>query len=123
MFEVLRRLTANYTEDEYKEWLMEPPVKSRAFRTMEEVEQYLEGAGIPKGKNVFTIPDISKCHGIKDIACLLTDVADDTGYEPEFLWEIFSDCMKESLEDGEDIEKAYRENFAYVATVSYEQDW
>lgn len=98
MFEALRKLTANYTESEYEAWLM---------------EEYL--ADIPKGKNEFTIPTISDTDGFKDIACALADVAEATGYEPEFLYEMFSEQVK----DGQ----TRTEAFAYVAGVSYERDW
>ena len=98
MFEALRKLTANYTPEEYEAWLM---------------EDYL--ADIPKGKNEFTIPTISETDGFKDIACALADVAEATGYEPEFLYEMFS----EQVRDGQ----THKEAFDFVAGVSYEQDW
>ena len=98
MFEALRRLTADYTEAEYKAWLY---------------EEYL--ADIPKGKNEFTIPTISEEDSFKDIACALSEVAEETGYEAEFLYEMFS----ESVRDGQ----THKEAFDYVASVSYEYDW
>ena len=98
MFEALRKLTANYTPEEYEAWLY---------------EDYL--ADIPKGKNEFTIPTISEEDGVKDIACALAEVAEDTGYEPEFLYEMFSEIVR----DGE----TRTEAFEQVATISYEQDW
>ena len=98
MFEALRKLTANYTPAEYEAWLY---------------EDYL--ADIPKGKNEFKIPTISENDGFKDIACALSEVAEDTGYEAEFLYEMFSECVK----DGQ----TNKEAFDYVAGVSYEQDW
>lgn len=98
MFEALRKLTADYTEAEYEAWLM---------------EDYL--ADIPKGKNEFTIPTISENDGFKDIACALADVAEDTGYEPEFLYEMFSEQVK----DGQ----THKAAFEMVAGISYEMDW
>jgi len=98
MFEALRKLTANYTEAEYEAWLY---------------EDYL--ADIPKGKNEFTIPAITEEDGFKDIAVLLAEVAEETGYDAEFLYEMFS----EQVADGQ----TRTEAFAHVAGVSYEQDW
>ena len=98
MFEVLRRLTADYTEAEYREWLYEDYLKD-----------------IPKGKNTFEIPTIDENERIKDIACMLACVAEDTGYEAEFLYERFDECLR----DGQ----TRREAFDYVAGVSYEYDW
>ena len=98
MFEAIRRLTASYSKAEYEAWLM---------------EDYL--ADIPKGKNEFTIPTISETDGFKDIACALADVAEDTGYQPEFLYEMFS----EQVQDG----CSHKEAFDSVAATSYEQDW
>lgn len=98
MFEALRKLTATYDEAEYEAWLM---------------EDYL--ADIPKGKNEFTIPTISEDAGFREIACALADVAEDTGYEAEFLYEMFSEQVK----DGQ----THKEAFETVAGTSYEMDW
>ena len=98
MFEWIRKLTAGYTEEEYREWLY---------------EDYL--ADIPKGKNEFTIPTVTENYSFKDIACLLEEVAEETGYDSQFLCDMVSECM----EDGQSATEA----FAYVAGVSYEQDW
>ena len=101
MFECIRKLTANYTEDEYKEYLEEPPQVT----------------------NTRMYPDLRECRGMKDLACMLADVADDTGYEPEFLWDKFNDTLKEYVEDGMHVEKEYRRAYIDVAEISYEQDW
>lgn len=107
MFEALRKLTANYTEAEYEAWLYEECL-----------------ADIPKGKNKVKIPTISEKEHIKDIACMLTEVALDTGYEPEFLYERFDEMVDELVDVlGEPIGKAHKEAFDFVAGVSYEQDW
>lgn len=98
MFEALRRLTADYTPAEYEAWLYDDYLKD-----------------IPKGQNVFAIPSISEDDSFKDIACALSEVADATGYEAEFLYEMFS----ESVRDGQ----TRKEAFDSVATISYEQDW
>ena len=99
MFELLRRLTADYTEEERQEWFMETP------------------------QQIKPLPEIRGDERNKDIACLLADVADDTGYEPEFLYEVFDEQMNDYIELGEDIITARRKAFDHVATVSYEQDW
>lgn len=98
MFEALRRLTADYTPAEYEAWLY---------------EGYL--ANIPKGNNTFEIPTISENEHIKDIACMLSCVAEDTGYPAEYLYERYDECLR----DGQ----TRKEAFDFVAGVSYEQDW
>lgn len=102
MFEVLRRLTANYTEEEYKEWLAEPIAEPVATKR---------------------IPTIRGDERNKHVATALAEVALDTGYEPEFLYEVFDEQVNDRIELGEDIITARREAFDHVATVSYEQDW
>ena len=52
---------------------------------------------------------------IKDIAQTLTEVALDTGYEPEFLYERFD----EEVRDGD----TWAQALAYVTGVSMERDW
>ena len=92
MFEFLRKLTADYTEDEYVAWLHElgPVYKEKK-------------------------PTISENEHIKDIAVMLTEVACDTGYEPEYLYERYDECF----DDG----YSRKEAFDFVAGVSYERDW
>ena len=106
MFEWIRRLTANYTQKEYEDWLF---------------GSYL--AEIPKGKNVFEVADIGERAHIKDIVCMLSDVAEETGYEPEFLYERFDEITDDYLELGETLGDAHRLAFEETATISYEQDW
>lgn len=98
MFELLRRLTANYTEEEYNEWLAEPVLTKR-------------------------IPTIRGDERVKHVATALAEVALDTGYEPEFLYEVFDEQMNDYIELGEDTVTARRKAFDMVAQISYEQDW
>ena len=106
MFEALRKLTANYTEEEYNAWLFDDYLKD-----------------VPKGKNNYTVPEIKGNERIKDIACLLTEVADDTGYEPEFLYKQFDEAVADRRELGESFIDARRLAFNDVACISYEKDW
>lgn len=99
MFEWLRRLTADYTEEERQEWFMETP------------------------QQIKPLPEIRGDERNKDIACLLADVADDTGYEPEFLYEAFDEVLKDYLEDGVPFIRARRKAFIEVAETAMEQDY
>lgn len=100
--EAIRRLTANYTEEEYNKWL------------------WCEGNSTT-GNHYYD--SIKGNEHIKDIACNLACVADDTGYEPEFLYEMFDECTNDHQEMGEDFFTARKHAFDYVVGVSYEQDW
>lgn len=111
--EWLRKLTANYTEEEYKEYLQDTS----------DIYAYLEAAGIPKGKNVFKVPEIKGNERPKDVACLLSDVAENTGYSAEFLYGQFEEVVKDYQELGDTLINARKKAFEYVATVSYEHDW
>lgn len=106
MFEALRKLTANYTPEEYEKWLY---------------EDYL--ADIPKGKNDYTVPEIKGNERIKDIACLLTEIAEATGYAAEFLYKQFEEAVTDRRELGETFIDARRLAFNDVACISYEKDW
>ena len=105
----MRRLTADYTEEEYREYLEES------------VCDYLKD--IPKGKNIFEVPEVKGTESNKDIACLLSDVAQETGYEDSFLWDQFVESVKDLMDLGETFFEARKAAFESVATISYEQDW
>lgn len=96
MLEALRKITANYTEAEYERWIESEPTP---------------------------FPEVRGDERNKDIACMLADIADDTGYTPEFLYTMFDEVLKDYLEDGNAIAKARRKAFIEVAEISYEQDW
>lgn len=101
--ELLRRLTADYTEEEYKEWLNEPSDIDAITRRYNE--------------------PIRGDEHFKDIYCDLTCVAEDTGYEPEFLINMFCESVDDMVSLGESLKYAYKHSFDYVVGVSYEQDW
>lgn len=172
MLEIIRRLTANYTEAEYEAWLKELPTlpeemyrESRqrkdygyriadiAYDTGYEpdylweifedlVEDYIDqGRTVTQARKralteveyeawlettletVETLPKVTGRERNKDIACLLADVADDTGYEPEFLYETFDEVLKDYLEDGMPVIRARRRAFIEVAETAMEQDY
>ena len=116
MVELIRRLTADYSELEYKEWLNED-------------ESYLDYFEVARadGSYVFVDPKLYKkiepedvitiddTYTLKDIACALDEVASKTGYESELLYSIFMDKLK----DGD----TPKEAFDHVACVSHEMDW
>lgn len=98
----LRRLTANYNEEEYNKWLHETPQ--------------------PIDKRHYW-DSIKGDEHIKDIACDLACVADDTGYEAEFLYQMFDESVEDRMELGEDFIEARKHAFSDVTTISYERDW
>lgn len=99
MFEALRKLTANYTEAEYEAWIETAP------------------------ETVGTLPKVTGRERNKYIACLLADVALDTGYEPEYLYEVFDEIKDDYEELGMDTFEARKKAFYEVAEISYERDW
>lgn len=96
MFEALRKLTANYTEAEYERWIESEPTP---------------------------LPEVRGDERNKDIACMLADIADDTGYKPEFLYNMFDEVLKDYLEDGNAIVTARRKAFIEVAEIALERDY
>lgn len=56
-----------------------------------------------------------KIHRMKDLAILIEEVAEATGYAYEFL----AACVMELLEDGESAEEAFNE----VRGIAYEHDY
>lgn len=107
--EALRKLTANYTEEEYREYLEET------------VADYL--SDIPKGKNTYNVPEVTGKESNREIVCMLSDVAEETGYEESFLWERFAEIVRDLMELGESFFNARKEAFTDVVSISYEQDW
>ena len=107
--DAVRRLTANYTEEEYREYLEE-----KTF-------DYLHD--IPKGQNDYSVPEITGKERNKDIACLLSEIAEETGYESAFLYEQFEESYQDLRELGETAIEARKQAFNSVASISYEQDW
>lgn len=91
---LLRRLTADYTEEEYQEWLDEDTLTS-----------LLEPA--PKKEPMF--------HSMKEVSTALLDLSESTGYGYDFLVDVFN----ELLLDGNTIDEA----FNHVYCVSMEHDW
>ena len=60
---------------------------------------------------------------IKDIACELACVADDTGYQAELLYTMFEECVQQFQGDGDTYETARKRAFETVVITSYERDW
>ena len=144
--ETLRKLTADYTEEEYREYLNEAvetqtplptldlnlvsaclkPEEYKRFmheRYSDYIDAYLESNGIPKGQNNYTLPDVTGKESNKEIAGLLSNVAEETGYEETFLWEMFADVVRDMIDLGESFIEARKIAFRDVASISYEQDW
>ena len=101
--EDLRKLTANYTEEEYRNYLNAPTDVDALTR------KYYEPI---KGDEY-----------VKDIACDLACVADDTGYDAEFLYQMFDESVEDHMSLGETFEEARRSAFDVVVGISYERDW
>ena len=121
--EMLRKLTAAYSEEEYKEWLMEKPMTEEEYDTWADkkpdgIDDDVAAAEINYNKRQSRLLSRFGKINFKDkdeITEALHKVAKDTGYECHFLLEVFV----EGLMDGQ----TARESFIDVAMISYEQDW
>lgn len=69
------------------------------------------------------INDINGNEHFKDIFCDLTCVGLDTGYEPEFLIDVFNEGVDDLLSLGESRKYAYKESFRSVVITAYEYDY
>lgn len=58
-----------------------------------------------------------------DFAESLMEVEKDTGYEIDFLYDIFVEIFEEEMEDCMDYDEAAYNAAEHTVTVSYEQDW
>ena len=58
-----------------------------------------------------------------EMAEALIEVEKDTGYEIEFLYDIFTEIFEEEMEDCMDYETAAHKAAHETVTISYEQDW
>lgn len=58
-----------------------------------------------------------------DMAEALMDVEKDTGYEIDFLYDIFVEIFEVEMEDCMDYETAADVAAKETVTISYEQDW
>lgn len=101
MFEAIRRLTANYTEEEYHRWLW-----CDGLSTWVDMDANLDKWYYAKNLNYTSV---------HEIADDLMEVSEDTGYDYNFLIEMYTD----SIRDGQSCESAME----YVAGISYEKDW
>lgn len=127
MVELIRKLTANYDEKEYTDWLWSNDVECKDYLEEEESrDDYFEVA-TPDDKYVFInkklyrkvdASDILKLTGkesFKDMDIMLEEIACSTGYSKKMLTKIFNDAIA----DGE----TYADAFDTVAGVSHEMDW
>ena len=107
--DAVRRLTANYTEEEYREYLAEKPHRL----------VYCDGIGdyvdLDMNADKWYCASRLKYTSVKEIATDLQRVSDATGYGYDFLAEQY----KESIKDGDTPEEAMET----IAGISYERDW
>lgn len=129
MVEFIRKLTSNYDEMEYRDWLYSEEVD---FKEEEEIDwpkdrnAYYEvktpdDTYIFINKNLYKkidLTDVLELTGnedFKDMDIMLDEIACRTGYSKEMLSEIFD----EAVEDGQ----SYEEAFDSIACISHEMDW
>lgn len=129
MVEFIRKLTANYEEKEYRDWLYGNNVE---FKEENEINwpkdrhDYYE-VKAPDDTYIFINKSLYKKVDIKDIVHLtgdedfkdmdimLDEIACCTGYSKEMLTEIFDEAVKEG--------QSYEDAFDVVAGISHEMDW
>lgn len=120
MFELLRKLTANYTEEEYKEWLAEPVPEDNEDHTTAHRISWCEGLkcwiDLDGDADKWYYEPKLKFESLKDVVSALQKVAYETGYLLTDLCDEVEELVKE---DGQ----TYEEAVSYVAGVSYEHDW
>lgn len=130
MLELIRKLTSNYSEEEYKSWLWDNNVdfldNTEDFKSGEKnLYDYAElsttgehsvfiNKKYYKELDLDTLPSLDGTENFKDIAILLEDVANRTGYDYKLLSDIFTDL----LQDGESVKEA----FDYTVIVAFELD-
>ena len=114
MFEWMRKLTAGYTDTEYQEYLANSDNWRDCYEIVQPEGDYLY---VPKTEfePVTELPKLGVVRRMKDIANAITEVALDTGYEPNMLIQL----VAESVAEG----NTYEEAFNHVTAVSYEHDW
>ena len=124
MLELIRKLTSNYSQEEYENWLWSEGVDFRTDIESTERDAYKEltthnnnSVFIRKDqyKPVEGLPSLDGTENSKDIAIMLEDVACRTGYD----YKLLSDVFTEALQDGETIKEA----FDQTVTVAFELDY
>lgn len=113
--ELIRKLTADYTEEEYRAFLSESPIEEPTAHRI----AWCEGIGCfvdldMNAEQWYYAPKL-KYKSLKDVVADLQRVSDETGYELPFLCEL----VEEQVRDGE----TYADAVEHVAGVSYEHDW
>jgi len=123
----MRRLTADYTEEEYREYLEESPIEEKKTiklndemkDTLKKLQRMIEGAlKFSMWKDEHGFSDL-KFNSMQDIRDAISELSEATGYEVEFL----CDTLEEILHDEYADENTYEEAFDTVMTISYEHDW
>ena len=105
--EMLRKLTADYTEEEYREYLREKVV-------------HIEPDGMDEPCHVPSFEFTERLirggfHKFKDYDIALHDIADYTGYPYEELNDIFCNHC--------DPDEPYLDRITSISDISIEQDW
>lgn len=128
MVELIRKLTANYDEKEYRDWLQENNVDFKDDLDEGESRFDFYELKAPDGTYIFInkslyrkidARDILALDGsedFKDMDIMIEEIALQTGYDKRFLSKIFDEIIKEGCE-------SFEEAFDHVACVSHEMDW
>lgn len=107
--EAIRRLTANYTQEEYNDYLYND---GHSYLYCDGLKTWID---MDMNMNEWYYAKKLHYTSFRQIAEDLAQVADDTGYEYSYL----ADRFMEQLHDGNSAE----ESMEHVAGVSYEFDW
>ena len=119
MWEWLRKLTANYTEEEYREYLTEQVPEEKDTTTAhrvvwcEAIDCFVD---LDMDADKWYYAPKLNFKSLKDIVFALQKVADETGY---LLTDLCNEVEELVKEDG----RTYEDAVSYVAGVSYEHDW
>ena len=127
MVELIRKLTSNYDEQEYRDWLWSNDIdfkEENEINYPKDRHEYVE-VKAPDDTYIFInrklykrvdlILELTGNENFKDMDIMLDEIACRTGYSKEMLTEIFY----EAVEEGD----SYKDAFYHVACVSHEMDW
>lgn len=114
MFEWLRKLTADYTEEEYKAWLREEPedIPTLVHIERDGVDEPIFSADYEFTKNLIK----GGFYKFKDYDIALHEIAWETGYSYEELNEVFNSW------DEDEPERPYLDRIVYLSDVCLEHD-
>ena len=137
MVELIRKLTSNYDEKEYRDWLFGEGVDFKEeneidwpkdhhnyFEVMAPDDTYIFiNKSLYKKIDIMDILTVDGNEDFKDMDIMLDEIACRTGYSKEMISDLFDEGVDDLTSLGEDFFEARRQSYDNVATISHEMDW